>query len=65
VQSVPEWNTVYGKTGSYGQRSSLSIQEQSREERNELIKAVHEKQVLVDIGEIGLREDNPGYSVPC
>jgi hypothetical protein len=32
VQSVPEWNTVYGKTGSYGQRPSLSIQEQSREE---------------------------------
>ncbi|KAL6637954.1 hypothetical protein ACP70R_025526 [Stipagrostis hirtigluma subsp. patula] len=58
AQSVPEWKAAYGKAGTFGQRSRLSIQEQ-RESlpifrlKKELIKAVHENQVLVVIGETG------------
>ncbi|TVU09025.1 hypothetical protein EJB05_42464, partial [Eragrostis curvula] len=57
-QSVPEWKATHGKAGTYGQRSSLSIQEQRQSLpifrlKNELIKAVHENRVLVVIGETG------------
>jgi ATP-dependent RNA helicase DHX8/PRP22 len=58
AQSVPEWKVTYGKAGSYGQRSRLSIQEQ-RESlpifrlKKELINAVRDNQVLVVIGETG------------
>ncbi|CAL5038647.1 unnamed protein product [Urochloa decumbens] len=58
AQSVPEWKVAYGKAGTYGQRSRLSIQEQ-RESlpifrlKKELINAVHDNQVLVVIGETG------------
>nr|CAB3470519.1 unnamed protein product [Digitaria exilis] len=58
AQSVPEWKVTYGKDGTYGQRSRLSIQEQ-RESlpifrlKKELINAVHDNQVLVVIGETG------------
>jgi ATP-dependent RNA helicase DHX8/PRP22 len=58
AQSVPEWKATYGKAGSYGQRSSLSIQDQRQSLpifrlKTELIKAVHGNQVLVVIGETG------------
>ncbi|PUZ60922.1 hypothetical protein GQ55_4G216800 [Panicum hallii var. hallii] len=58
AQSVPEWKVSYGKAGTYGQRSRLSVQEQ-RESlpifrlKKELINAVHDNQVLVVIGETG------------
>jgi len=58
AQSVPEWKMSYGKAGTYGQRSRLSVQEQ-RESlpifrlKKELINAVHDNQVLVVIGETG------------
>ncbi|KAF8660921.1 hypothetical protein HU200_057351 [Digitaria exilis] len=58
AQSVPEWKVTYGKDGTYGQRSRLSIQEQ-RESlpifrlKKELINAVHDNQALVVIGETG------------
>ncbi|GJN34271.1 hypothetical protein PR202_gb22920 [Eleusine coracana subsp. coracana] len=58
AQSVPEWKMMHGKAGTYGHRSSLSIQQQRQSLpifrlKNELIKAVHENQVLVVIGETG------------
>ncbi|XP_062225195.1 probable pre-mRNA-splicing factor ATP-dependent RNA helicase DEAH5 [Phragmites australis] len=58
AKSVPEWKVTYGKAGTYGQRSRLSIQEQRQSLpiyrlKKELIKAVHENQVLVVIGETG------------
>ncbi|KAE8783466.1 putative pre-mRNA-splicing factor ATP-dependent RNA helicase [Hordeum vulgare] len=59
AQSMPEWKKqAYGKTGTFGKRSSLSIQEQRQRLpiywlKNELIKAVHQNQVLVVIGETG------------
>ncbi|RLN13135.1 putative pre-mRNA-splicing factor ATP-dependent RNA helicase [Panicum miliaceum] len=58
AQTVPEWKVSYGKAGTYGQRSRLSVQEQ-RESlpifrlKKELINAVHDNQVLVVIGETG------------
>lgn len=58
-QSMPEWKKeAYGKTGTFGQRSRLPIQEQRQSLpihrlKNVLIKAVRDNQVLVVIGETG------------
>jgi ATP-dependent RNA helicase DHX8/PRP22 len=58
AQSVPEWKMTYGKAGTYGQKSRLSIQEQRQSLpifrlKKELISAVNDNQVLVVIGETG------------
>ena len=58
AQSVPEWKMTYGKAGTYGQKSRLSIQEQRQslpifKLKKELINAVNDNQVLVVIGETG------------
>ncbi|EMS49798.1 putative pre-mRNA-splicing factor ATP-dependent RNA helicase [Triticum urartu] len=59
AQSMPEWKKqAYGKTGTFGKRSSLPIQKQRQSLpiyglKNELIKAIHHNQVLVVIGETG------------
>uniref|UniRef100_M8BG75 RNA helicase n=1 Tax=Aegilops tauschii TaxID=37682 RepID=M8BG75_AEGTA len=59
AQSMPDWKKqAYGKTGTFGKRSSLPIQEQRQHLpiyrlKNELIKALHHHQVLVVIGETG------------
>lgn len=56
---MPEWKKdAYGKALTFGQRSKLSIQDQRRslpiyKLKNELVKAVHDNQVLVVIGETG------------
>ncbi|CAH9143385.1 unnamed protein product [Cuscuta epithymum] len=56
---MPEWKKdAYGKALTFGQRSKLSIQDQRQslpiyKLKNELVKAVHENQVLVVIGETG------------
>jgi ATP-dependent RNA helicase DHX8/PRP22 len=56
---MPEWkNEAYGKAVTFGQRSSLSLQEQRQSLpiyrlKNELIEAVHRNLVLVVIGETG------------
>ncbi|KAK4415693.1 putative pre-splicing factor ATP-dependent RNA helicase DEAH5 [Sesamum alatum] len=56
---MPEWKKdAYGKALTFGQRSKLSIQEQRQslpiyKLKNELVKACHENQVLVVIGETG------------
>ncbi|KAL6575901.1 hypothetical protein OROHE_000372 [Orobanche hederae] len=55
----PEWTKeAYGKALAFGKRSDLSFLEQRQslpiyKLKNELIKAVHENQVLVLIGETG------------
>ncbi|CAM0910536.1 unnamed protein product [Alopecurus aequalis] len=59
ARSMPEWKKEsYGKTVTFGQRSSLSLKEQRQSLpiyrlKNELIEAVHHNQVLVVIGETG------------
>ncbi|KAM0850874.1 hypothetical protein ACQ4PT_052768 [Festuca glaucescens] len=59
ARSMPEWKKEsYGKTVTFGQRSSLSLQEQRQSLpiyrlKNELIEAVHRNLVLVVIGETG------------
>ncbi|VAI89168.1 unnamed protein product [Triticum turgidum subsp. durum] len=59
AQSMPEWKKrAYGKTGTFGKRSSLPIQDQRQQLpiyrlKNELVKALHHHQVLVVIGETG------------
>ncbi|KAK4396906.1 putative pre-splicing factor ATP-dependent RNA helicase DEAH5 [Sesamum angolense] len=56
---MPEWKKdAYGKALTFGQRSKLSIQEQRQslpiyKLKNELVKACHDNQVLVVIGETG------------
>ncbi|KAI5084900.1 hypothetical protein GOP47_0001069 [Adiantum capillus-veneris] len=56
---MPEWKKdAFGKAPTFGQRSKLSIQEQRQslpiyKLKNELVRAVHENQVLVVIGETG------------
>ncbi|XP_057293129.1 ATP-dependent RNA helicase DHX8-like isoform X3 [Hydractinia symbiolongicarpus] len=59
-QDMPEWKkaTFGGKGGSYGKKTNLSILEQRHglpifKLRNELVKAVHDNQVLIVIGETG------------
>jgi len=60
AQEVPEWKkaTFGGKGGSYGKKTNLSILEQRHslpiyKLRNELVKAVHDNQILIVIGETG------------
>ncbi|KAM0911502.1 hypothetical protein ACQ4PT_013421 [Festuca glaucescens] len=59
ARSMPEWKKEsYGKAVTFGQRSSLSLQEQRQSLpiyrlKNELIQAVHRNLVLVVIGETG------------
>jgi len=59
TEGVPEWRRVIApKDQSYGRRTNLSIKEQ-REGlpvfafRDQLIKAVHENQILIVVGETG------------
>lgn len=58
-EAVPEWKTViHTKNQSFGKRTNLSIKDQ-RESlpvfsfRTQLIKAVHENQILIVVGETG------------
>ncbi|KAI3901890.1 hypothetical protein MKW92_024075, partial [Papaver armeniacum] len=56
---MPEWKKdAYGKALAFGQRSKLSLQEQRQslpiyKLKKELVRAVHDNQVLVVIGETG------------
>lgn len=59
AEGVPEWRRVIApKDQSYGKRTSMSMKEQ-RESlpvfafRDQLIKAVHENQILIVVGETG------------
>ena len=60
VQDIPEWKKVSfgGKNISYGRRVTTSILEQRQslpiyKLRSELVKAIHDNQVLIVVGETG------------